>query len=233
MVLTYKGKLVEAYYHASSGGYTENVENIWFNAIPYLVAVESSYEDLENANYGTWHYELTKTQILEKLKEGNYDINSVSDFYISKYTDVGNVLEITIVDNSGKTYTISKETIRIKLNPYVKSQRFNVSRGISLFAKSSTTTKDVTNSISNSYVIDGNNQIKKVTVGINNINIQSTNGICKAPVTNPDIFIIDGKGYGNNVGMSQEGAKGMAKAGFTFDEILYPLLQRNTIEILN
>lgn len=34
------------------------------------------------------------------------------------------------------------------------------------------------------------------------------------------LFVISGKGYGHGVGMSQYGAYGMAKAGYTYDEIL-------------
>jgi stage II sporulation protein D len=33
-------------------------------------------------------------------------------------------------------------------------------------------------------------------------------------------YIVSGKGWGHNVGMSQWGARGMAEQGYTFDEIL-------------
>ena len=36
----------------------------------------------------------------------------------------------------------------------------------------------------------------------------------------PTTYTFRGKGYGHAVGMSQAGAKGMAEAGFTFEEIL-------------
>jgi len=36
----------------------------------------------------------------------------------------------------------------------------------------------------------------------------------------PTTYTFTGKGWGHGVGMSQEGAKGMAEAGFTYDEIL-------------
>ena len=35
-----------------------------------------------------------------------------------------------------------------------------------------------------------------------------------------DVLIINGKGYGHGVGMSQQGAQQMAKQGFTYKEIL-------------
>ena len=43
-VLLYDGKPIDAMYHASSGGYTENSENVYANAIPYLRGVESPKE---------------------------------------------------------------------------------------------------------------------------------------------------------------------------------------------
>lgn len=39
-ILTYKGKPIDAVFHSSSGGYTENSENIWGTSIPYLRGVK-------------------------------------------------------------------------------------------------------------------------------------------------------------------------------------------------
>lgn len=45
-LLYYKGGLVEqALFHSSSGGRTENSEDVFAAAVPYLVSVESPYED--------------------------------------------------------------------------------------------------------------------------------------------------------------------------------------------
>lgn len=44
-LLYYKGELItDALYHASSGGRTENSEDIFVSAVPYLRSVESPYE---------------------------------------------------------------------------------------------------------------------------------------------------------------------------------------------
>ena len=42
--------------------------------------------------------------------------------------------------------------------------------------------------------------------------------------------IIETKGYGHGVGMSQYGALGMAKAGYTYDEILKHYYTGTTIK---
>ncbi|NJL85320.1 MAG: SpoIID/LytB domain-containing protein [Leptolyngbyaceae cyanobacterium SM1_1_3] len=39
-VLTYGGQIIEAVFHSSSGGYTENVEDVWMQPLPYLRGVK-------------------------------------------------------------------------------------------------------------------------------------------------------------------------------------------------
>ncbi len=45
MVLTYNGDLIEAVYHSTSNGKTEDAVNVWGNSFPYLVSVESNYDN--------------------------------------------------------------------------------------------------------------------------------------------------------------------------------------------
>lgn len=44
-ILTYEGKIIEPLFHSTSGGRTENSEDVFLNAVPYLRSVESPYED--------------------------------------------------------------------------------------------------------------------------------------------------------------------------------------------
>ncbi len=46
--LTYLGEPIEAFFHSSSGGKTENSENVWQSQKPYLVSVESPGEEIMN-----------------------------------------------------------------------------------------------------------------------------------------------------------------------------------------
>ncbi|MGE5592627.1 MAG: stage II sporulation protein D [Betaproteobacteria bacterium] len=46
-IVTYQGKPIEAYYHAASGGSTENSEDVWQTAVPYLRAVSTEFEARE------------------------------------------------------------------------------------------------------------------------------------------------------------------------------------------
>lgn len=53
MVPTYCGHPIGAYYYASSGGQTENVENVWAGGpVPYLKAVDDPYD--KGSAYSAW-----------------------------------------------------------------------------------------------------------------------------------------------------------------------------------
>ncbi|MBP7073721.1 MAG: stage II sporulation protein D [Clostridia bacterium] len=44
-VIVYDNKLIDAVFHSTSGGKTENSEDIWSNRVPYLRSVVSQYEE--------------------------------------------------------------------------------------------------------------------------------------------------------------------------------------------
>lgn len=44
-VIVYEDKLIDAVFHSTSGGITENSENVWANKVPYLRSVLSEYEE--------------------------------------------------------------------------------------------------------------------------------------------------------------------------------------------
>ena len=50
MYLSYNGEYIEAVYHSTSNGKTENSKYVWGNSFPYLVSVDSVY-DSTNKNY--------------------------------------------------------------------------------------------------------------------------------------------------------------------------------------
>lgn len=72
-LLYYKGQLVEqALFHSSSGGKTENSEDVFAAAVPYLVSVDSPYED-----------EATHQQ-----EEHSFSISELADAVKTKYPNV-------------------------------------------------------------------------------------------------------------------------------------------------
>lgn len=64
-IMTYAGEPIEALYHSTSGGYTEDSENVFSQARPYLRAVASPGE--EDAPRFMREYELTARELADKL----------------------------------------------------------------------------------------------------------------------------------------------------------------------
>lgn len=72
-VNTYEGKIINAFFHANSGGMTENVSNVWGGTdLPYLNPVETKGED----GYPQYLSEnlFPREEFLNKLKSKEKDI---------------------------------------------------------------------------------------------------------------------------------------------------------------
>ena len=91
--LTYKGKLIEALYHSTSNGQTENASNVWGNNYPYLISVNSEYDKL-NPTYITEKV-LSYDEISNKL---NIDINNNTNIEILEYTESNRVKSLKVND---------------------------------------------------------------------------------------------------------------------------------------
>lgn len=66
VIATYDGKPILAVYHSTSGGRTENSENYWVDAVPYLRSVDDPF-----SSHSPYQYTLisvTKDEILQKME---------------------------------------------------------------------------------------------------------------------------------------------------------------------
>jgi len=67
--------------------------------------------------------------------------------------------------------------------------------------------------------------------GVNNkVTIMGAEGVVSTATVVPETYTFTGRGWGHAVGMSQEGAIGMAKAGFKYDEILKHYFQGTEVK---
>lgn len=150
--LTYNGKVIEAFFFSTSSGLTENCEEVFVEALPYLRSVDSHYDEISPV------YETEKVinyaEFCNKLGIENVPLN----INITKTTSTGRIKNITI---NGVNFTGNQVTQRLGLR-------------------------------SNYFEIKQDN----------------------------DNVIVTTKGYGHGVGMSQYGANGMAKEGYTYKDIL-------------
>lgn len=61
LVMVYNGELIYPAYHASSGGRTEDSENYWSSAVPYLRSVEDPY--VKGSRYEKTHSQFTVAEV--------------------------------------------------------------------------------------------------------------------------------------------------------------------------
>ena len=234
LLIYHQGEMIQnAVYHASNGGATENIENVWGSTRAYLVGKEDPYEAmLEIPNY-SWTVTYTADELTQILREKpnsiKKDIGRVTNVYVSEYTPLGNVKKITFEGTNG-TATVSGETCRTifyssSLGKSVKSMRFTINgdgpSDMSVYVNDSSTRLKELDGVtvlsgSGVSVLSGESYTVLSSSGTTTVKGSGTS----KPSSNNGVFVIEGKGSGHNLGMSQRGARAMAEAGYTYEEIL-------------
>lgn len=91
LTLTYNGNYIDAVYHSTSNGYTEDSSNVWGNYYPYLVSVESIYDNL-NPSFEV-KKEISYQELSNKL---GFNINQDSIFDLTDKTNSNRINTINI-----------------------------------------------------------------------------------------------------------------------------------------
>jgi stage II sporulation protein D len=176
-VLMYQGKVIEAVFHSSSGGHTENSENVWQNVVPYLRGVEDF--DQSSPSY-QWTLNLTAAQLRQRIP-GVGDILSMTP---AKSSSTGRILMLKVQGTKGNRLIKGTE-VRKALG--LKSTLFTAKPEFGLIAG-------------------------------------------KPSAAKPNSFLINGRGYGHGLGMSQWGAYSLATQNKTYKEILMHYFQGTTLQ---
>lgn len=206
-VLKYNNQLISATYYSSNGGYTEASEEVWANALPYLVAKKDT-KDPVNA----WTLKLSKKQLgttltastaasqWSKAKETNAaDLAGLKSWLLKNKETAASDMKIASISSlafSGKTKGQRAKTVSIKLTYHLKNKT-----GTYALNKSTTASMKMTEFRS----IMGATKVKSTFASVKN---------------NTNDFTISGKGYGHGIGMSQYGAKARAESGNSYSSIL-------------
>jgi len=182
-VLFHRDEFVNAYYHSTCGGMTDNVDHVWDRKeTPYLKAVADSGA-CSWSKYYSWNEFFTEGQLRSRIEQylssergKDYRITRIKDITILERTPGGRVGEL-IVTTDKDVLSFKKDRIRWVIgrtsNPdlILPSDRFSL---------------DIER--------DGAGYVSGVS------------------------FV--GRGYGHGVGMCQCGAIGLARIGWSYDDIL-------------
>ncbi len=211
----YGGELAETVYFSSDGGATENSENVWSKAIPYLRGKTDPYEAAVADKIPNYHWSksFTKAELAELLRSKGYQCGDIVDFRVSAFSDNGNAHTITFTDSAGKHYSFSKEKAKLLLG--LRSMRYSVSGGGQYYVDDGGA---ALGSMNGAYAIGANGTVAQVGTG--SMPYIITAGGTEQLAVAGDSFTVTGTGWGHNVGMSQWGAYAMATQGKSFEEIL-------------
>ena len=119
-------KLIQAFYHSTSGGSTENSENVWSAELPYLVGVEDEYSNRSNSPYNVWQKSYDKKEIIKILNDEGKNVKELYSIEISKVSKNNRVMECIFLTDNGEI-VLKKENARIVLG--LMSSWFTVENG--------------------------------------------------------------------------------------------------------
>lgn len=215
-IITYDGKLVTAFYHSTSGGHTENSENVWGTKTDYIRGVDDKYSI--GSPYDNWTLDMDKAALKEKLIQANEDLGEIIDIRILEVSEYGRVQRLE-VEGTKETKVYEKEKVRgIIGTSTLKSIWYKLKTDADIFVRGSLLGGSQQDRTSRMYVVSaaGKSKVGNATKKV------SVKGISSAKAYNavPSIYTFEGKGYGHGLGMSQYGAKGMAEAGNNYEKIL-------------
>ncbi|ABX09333.1 SpoIID/LytB domain-containing protein [Prochlorococcus marinus] len=208
LVLVHNGKLIDAVFHSSSGGKTEDSGSVWKRQKPYLVSV---IDFDQHAPSFKW----TKTIPKRELQSIFSEIGGLNALRLTRSTKSDRVLEALAYGPKGKAVFSGKE-LRKRLGLKSTLIQFEM-----IIPKRNNNNKQ---EMINEYM-QSTKSSKTTTIKspfglppLPKIGIQTPPNL---PVIPRDYaLLVKGFGAGHGVGMSQWGANGMAKKGKNFKKIL-------------
>ncbi len=214
-LVLYEHKPARVYYFSSSGGRTENCENVWAGNYPYLTSVEDKYEKGNSWNY-YWHKEYTSSEIKSDLEAKGYNPGDILGIRITERSDSGRAVRVE-VQGSHEDIVFEKEKCRNMFGS-LYSQWYNITSDSDVSVAGLTEKSTVQ---LRGLKIVTSKGIKDISsINSKNITVIGANNNSRYVPIIPERYVFTGKGWGHAVGMSQEGAKGMAQEGFTYEQIL-------------
>lgn len=232
LCIYYNGTLVQdAVYHSSDGGATEDGGNVWGTETGYLKGKLDPYESQTAVPNNSYSVTYTAGELSWILDQKGHSVGTVQDVYVSEYTPLGNVKQVTFVGTGGtKTFTGDDCRMIFYSSTYqksVSSLRFDIngrrggSGGLAVNGTGLLSSLDGVSVISGSGTtgtLRGNTASAITASGTVTVSAEAERP-SGGGASNGN-FVITGTGNGHNVGLSQYGAKAMAEQGFGFQEIL-------------
>lgn len=142
-LIYYNGKPIEALFFSSSGGYTEDAENVWGTSVPYLKAVDDSQE----INCPTWTRTLTLSDLDKIISANGYNIGSATGLRLTIDNKTKRVQKVEFLGTNGtKAITLEAcRTVFSALGSSFSSRCYTITNGTVISGGFDTTSNTNTN----------------------------------------------------------------------------------------
>jgi stage II sporulation protein D len=115
-VLTFNGQIIEAVFHSSAGGCTDNVEEVWVQPLPYLRSVQ-------DYDQGSPVFQWTKTFSRSELSKLIPGVGNILALQPEKTTKCGRIVSAQVIGDAGRR-RMNGESLRTALG--LRSTLFEV-----------------------------------------------------------------------------------------------------------
>jgi stage II sporulation protein D len=140
LVLTYKNKLINALFHSSSGGMTENSQDVWKNKFPYLSSVKDF--DKNNPKF-RWQKKFSSNDLADLFPK----IGGLRNIEILDITSTGRVKNVKLIGADGsdqisgvvlrKRLGLNSNFVRFKFFEEKLNNKFPTKQGLIVFGQGS------------------------------------------------------------------------------------------------
>ena len=140
LVLIYRNKLINALFHSSSGGMTENSQDVWKNKYPYL----SSVKDFDKNNPKLrWKKNFSNKELINLFPK----IGGIKNIEILNITSTGRVKNVKLIGAYGsdhmsgvdlrKRLSLNSNFMRFKFFEEELNDTFTNKKGLTVFGRGS------------------------------------------------------------------------------------------------
>lgn len=201
LVLTYRGELINAVFHSSSGGSTANSGEVWSSQLPYLVSVPDFDEQ---SPVREWQQPLPA----EKLRQTFAGIGGVESIQVLGSSADGRIQQVRLQGPLGQVQ-LSGAELRSRLGLRSTWVRFEQQPRPMLERASQAMLQ----------LLPGLLPLPPLGFAGDFQVGRPADAAGPTPLPSTD-WIAIGRGFGHGVGMSQWGAYGLARRGEGFEQIL-------------
>lgn len=232
MVAMYEGDLITAYYSANMGDHTTSAADVWDQDVPYLRGVPSP-SDVEalSTGWGAEGYRWTRAIPLPRLADlrtaAGGALGELREVRVLRTAPGGQPVELELLGDRGAV-TLSGDAIRTTLglpSAFAEFRTVPAERLVLL----NPTPRRVATLQSDGYSLEQRRRSLAFAEAPADVRlVRGTLDVVEFRL--PPRLLVNGRGFGHGVGMSQWGAQGLAKDGYSFDQILTHYYQGVVVE---